>query len=53
MIEGMPCAGHGPSGVCDSGPLAGRVARLRYQAETRGADRTVVIESGGNGRANR
>jgi hypothetical protein len=24
-----------------------------YQAETRGADRTVVIESGGSGRAKR
>ena len=33
--------------------LRADVARLRYQAETRGADSTVVIESGGSGRANR
>ena len=39
--------------IARSGPARGRIGKLRYQAETRGADNTVVIESGGSGRANR
>ena len=39
--------------VFAGGPRSGPDRKLRYQAETRGADKTVVIESGGSGRANR